>query len=220
MIRSLSEQYTPDEVAIYIIDFASMVLKNFETLNHVGGVVSSSEDEKLKNLFKMLWEEMETRKEKLLSVGVSSFVAYKEAGRTDMKQIVLIIDNLTALKELYFQDDDELLNLCREGITVGISIVIANAQRQGSDTNICRLFLTGSRYSAMTETNTLRFLNIVTGDLSIFREDVSQKWINRYLNVRRICRLQEKKNLKERKQSADISKNETENVLRWLGRSR
>ena len=72
----------------------------------------------------------------------------------------------------------------------------------------------------MTETNTLRFLNIVTGDLSIFREDVSQKWINRYLNVRRICRLQEKKNLKERKQSADISKNETENVLRWLGRSR
>ena len=63
VIRSLSEQYTPDEVAIYIIDFASMVLKNFETLNHVGGVVSSSEDEKLKNLFKMLWEEMETRKE-------------------------------------------------------------------------------------------------------------------------------------------------------------
>ena len=48
VIRSLSEQYTPDEVAIYIIDFASMVLKNFETLNHVGGVVSSSEDEKLK----------------------------------------------------------------------------------------------------------------------------------------------------------------------------
>lgn len=131
VIRSLSEQYTPDEVAIYIIDFASMVLKNFETLNHVGGVVSSSEDEKLKNLFKMLWEEMETRKEKLLSVGVSSFVAYKEAGRTDMKQIVLIIDNLTALKELYFQDDDELLNLCREGITVGISIVIANAQTAG-----------------------------------------------------------------------------------------
>ena len=80
VIRSLSEQYTPDEVAIYIIDFASMVLKNFETLNHVGGVVSSSEDEKLKNLFKMLWEEMETRKEKLLSVGVSSFVAYKRRG--------------------------------------------------------------------------------------------------------------------------------------------
>lgn len=159
VIRSLSEQYTPDEVAIYIIDFASMVLKNFETLNHVGGVVSSSEDEKLKNLFKMLWEEMGTRKEKLLSVGVSSFVAYKEAGRTDMKQIVLIIDNLTALKELYFQDDDELLNLCREGITVGISIVIANAQTAGigykylsSFSNRIALFCNdGNEYSAIFE---------------------------------------------------------------------
>ena len=159
VIRSLSEQYTPDEVAIYIIDFASMVLKNFETLNHVGGVVSSSEDEKLKNLFKMLWKEMETRKEKLLSVGVSSFVAYKEAGRTDMKQIVLIIDNLTALKELYFQDDDELLNLCREGITVGISIVIANAQTAGigykylsSFSNRIALFCNdGNEYSAIFE---------------------------------------------------------------------
>lgn len=136
---------------------------------------------------------METRKEKLLSVGVSSFVAYKEAGRTDMKQIVLIIDNLTALKELYFQDDDELLNLCREGITVGISIVIANAQTAGigykylsSFSNRIALFCNdGNEYSAI--------LNIVTGDLSIFREDVSQKWINRYLNVRRICRLQEKR---------------------------
>src|SRR5699024_9941071 len=29
------------------------------------------------------------------------------------------------------QDDDELLNLCREGISVGISIVIANAQTAG-----------------------------------------------------------------------------------------
>lgn len=108
-----------------------MVLKNFDSLNHVGGVVCASEDEKLKNLFKLLRTEMEERKERLISVGVSSFTAYREAGRTDLPQIVLIIDNLTALKELYFQDDDELLNLCREGITVGISIIIANAQTAG-----------------------------------------------------------------------------------------
>lgn len=90
---------------------------------------------------------------------VSSFVAYKEAGRTDMKQIVLIIDNLTALKELYFQDDDELLNLCREGITVGISIVIANAQTAGigykylsSFSNRIALFCNdGNEYSAIFE---------------------------------------------------------------------
>lgn len=131
IIRDLATKYTPDEVNIYAIDFASMVLKNFEGLNHVGGIVTSSEDEKLKNLMKLLFGEIETRKEKLLSVGVSSFVAYREAGYTDLPQIVLLIDNLTALKELYFQDDDALLNLCREGISVGLSIVIANSQTAG-----------------------------------------------------------------------------------------
>lgn len=131
IIRSLSTKYTPDEVNIYIIDFASMVLKNFDKLNHVGGVVCPSEDEKLKNLFKLLNTEIESRKEKLVSVGVSSFAAYKEAGEKDLPLIILMIDNLTALKELYFQDDDELLNLCREGLTVGISIVIANSQTAG-----------------------------------------------------------------------------------------
>lgn len=131
IVRSISTKYTPDEATIYIIDFASMVLKNFDKLNHVGGVVCPSEDEKLKNLFKLLYTEIEERKEKLMSVGVSSFAAYKEAGQTDLPLIVLLIDNLTALKELYFQDDDDLLNLCREGLTVGVSIVIANAQTAG-----------------------------------------------------------------------------------------
>ena len=131
IIRSVAEKYTPDEVSIYIIDFASMILKNFETLNHVGGVVTASEDEKLKNLMKMLYREIEVRKERMLSVGVSSFAAYREAGLTDLPQIILMIDNLTALKELYFQEDDELLNLCREGLSVGISVIIANAQTAG-----------------------------------------------------------------------------------------
>lgn len=131
IIRSVATKYSPNEAIIYIIDFASMVLKNFERLNHVGGVVCPSDDEKLKNLFKLINAEVEERKEKLMLVGVSSFAAYKEAGFADIPQIILMIDNLTALKELYFQDDDELLNLCREGLTVGISVIIANSQTAG-----------------------------------------------------------------------------------------
>ena len=91
IVRSIATKYSPQEVNIYALDFASMVLKNFEGLNHVGGVVTSSEDEKLKNLFKLLYTEIEMRKEKLLSVGVSSFAAYREAGKTDLPQIVLLV---------------------------------------------------------------------------------------------------------------------------------
>lgn len=131
VIRGIASNYSPNEVTMYIIDFASMVLKNFEKLNHVGGVVVSNEDEKLKNLFKLLNEEIVIRKEKLLTAGVSNFIAYKEASNDDLSQIVLLIDNLTALKELYFVEEDLLLPICRDGLSVGISVIIANSQTAG-----------------------------------------------------------------------------------------
>lgn len=131
IIRGIAENYSPNEVSVYIIDFSSMVLRNFEKLNHVGGVVVPNEEEKLKNLFRMLKEEIAFRKEKLLSVGVGNFIAYKEAGNKEFSQIVLIIDNLTALKEMYFNEEDFLLPICREGLSVGLSVIIANSQTSG-----------------------------------------------------------------------------------------
>lgn len=131
IIRSLTTKYSPEEVNIYIIDFASMYLKNFESLNHVGGVVTPSEDEKFKNLFKLIESEIVSRKERLLSAGVSSYLSYKEMGHKDLPHIVLMIDNLTLVSELYLQDEDALLPVCREGLSLGISVVVANAQTSG-----------------------------------------------------------------------------------------
>lgn len=131
IIKSISTDSTPLQSVFYIMDFGSMILKNFEGLKHVGGVVTSSEDEKLKNLFKLLIGEINSRKEKLLSVGVSSFSAYLEAGYTDLPQIYVIVDNFTALSELYLEDDDSLLVVMREGISFGVSTIVANNQTSG-----------------------------------------------------------------------------------------
>lgn len=131
IIRSLTESYSPSDINIYVIDFGSMILRNFGDLKHVGGVVCSYEDEKLKSLFRMLNEEIAVRKIKLAEVGVSSYASYRETGLKDIPQIVVLIDNLTALKELYLQEEDYLLPLCRDGVAVGISFVIANGQTAG-----------------------------------------------------------------------------------------
>ena len=131
MIRSIADTRTPSQANIYIIDFGSMVLKNFEDLHHVGGVVCSSEDEKLKHLFKLMLNDIASRKERLVSVGVSSFASYVEAGYKDIPQIYLFIDNLTALIELYLEEDDSLLTILREGVSVGISVIVGNAQTSG-----------------------------------------------------------------------------------------
>lgn len=164
IIKDISYRTTPYESVFYILDFASMSLKNYEMLNHVGGVVTSAEDEKLKNLFKLLFEEMNSRKEKLLVAGVSSFSAYIEAGNKDLPHIYIIIDNITALNELYFQDDDSLLTVIREGISVGISVIVANSQMSGigykyiaSFANKIGLYCNDSNeYSSVFDNSTLK----------------------------------------------------------------
>lgn len=131
MLKGIAMNYSPEDVNVYIIDFASMFLKNYEKMAHVGGVIISSEDEKLKTFMKMMVSEIKVRKEKLLGLGLSSFAAYRESGYKEIPQIVIMIDNMTALKELYAQYEDTLLHLCREGLSVGISIVAANLQSSG-----------------------------------------------------------------------------------------
>lgn len=131
MIRGMSAYYSPRDVNIYILDFGSMALKVFDPLNHVGGVVTASEDEKLKNFMRMIRIEMKTRKEVFSKMGITSFASYKEAGHNDIPHIVIMIDNFIALKELYSEYEDEILNICREGIAVGISLVITSLQTNG-----------------------------------------------------------------------------------------
>ena len=132
IIRNLASYKTPHEVSFYIIDFGSMILKNFESLNHVGGVVTSSEEEKLKNLFKLLISEIDIRKEKLLSIGVSSFSSFIDAGYTDFSQIYVMMDNFPVFKELYSEKyEEELFYLLREGVTYGISFIFTSPTTSG-----------------------------------------------------------------------------------------
>lgn len=134
VIRSLAEQYSPQEVNMYIFDFGSAILSRYEKLAHVGGVVCANEDEKFKNLMKLLHGEMENRRKVLKKAGLSSYASYLEAGfykTYHIPQIVVLIDNLTAMRELYLMENDVLLPLCREGNAVGITFVIANSQTSG-----------------------------------------------------------------------------------------
>lgn len=128
MVRGIAEKYSPDDVNIYVLDFASMIMKNFEPLKCVGGVVTAREDERLKALMKMLVEEIERRKDLLAGLGLSSFAAYREGGYRELPQIVLMIDNIGAVKELYPKYEENLLAICRDGVAVGISMVVTTVQ--------------------------------------------------------------------------------------------
>ena len=131
VIRSVAQLYTPEDVNIYILDFASLFLKNFEPLPHVGGVVTLQETEKIINLFRMLKEEVDWRRQKFMTLGVSTFAAYRESGARDLPQILLLVDDLAAAKAYFPVDNDPLLALCKDGLTLGISVIATATQPVG-----------------------------------------------------------------------------------------
>ena len=132
ILRTIGQKFDSEDVNIYIMDFASMTLKIFEKMKHVGGVVIPGEDEKLKNLFKLLKTSIQERKEKLLTVGVSSFGAYVEAGYTDYPRIIVLMDNFAVFKELYEETyEADFQFLTREGPTYGICFVVTNGRTAG-----------------------------------------------------------------------------------------
>lgn len=127
LVYGLLKKYTPQQVNVYLVDCGSMVLKIFENSAHVGGVVLSNEEEKCKNLFKLLNGMVIQRKKTLSSKGVGNYAAYLEAGFTDMPMAVVVIDNMAAFKEYFPDQADDINSLAREAQGVGISFVVTAA---------------------------------------------------------------------------------------------
>lgn len=157
IVYGLIKKYTAKQVNIYLIDCGSMVLKNFEESSHVGGVVLSNEDEKCKNLFKLLNTMVIQRKKILSGKGVGNYAAYLEAGYDDMPMVVVIIDNMAAFKEYFPDQAEEIGTLAREAQGVGISLIItavtSNSLNYRTQANFGRKFVLNcndtNEYSAM-----------------------------------------------------------------------
>ena len=128
IVKDLMRKGKPDEVNIYILDFASAVLKNYDDSSFVGGVVTATDDDRFKHFILLMQSEIVRRKDLLTESGLSSFAAYKEAGNTDLPQIVVMIDYFLGVKESYLQKEDMLLPLMREGISLGISFILTDIQ--------------------------------------------------------------------------------------------
>lgn len=128
IILQIMKNYTPEECSIYIVDCGGMALKSFESSNHVGGVVLANEEERMSNLFKMMANLIQQRKEIFSAKGLGTYSAYIEAGFRNVPQVLLIIDNLAAFKEYYNIYDDLILMLSREGQSMGVNMIVTATQ--------------------------------------------------------------------------------------------
>lgn len=140
---SLIKNHSADEVNIYIMDFGSETLKIFEKAPQVGGVIVSADEEKTVNFLRMLYTELEKRKNLFSEFG-GDYTSYcKNSGKT-LPNIVVLVNNYSGFAEQY-EDLQELFSLLtRDGVKYGIYFAVTagstNAVRYKTQQNFKTMF--------------------------------------------------------------------------------
>lgn len=131
ILKGIALRYSSDEVNVYVLDFATQILKKFDKLRHVCDVVTQSEVEKVQIFIKTLNKELMERKARFAELGFSSYSSYRESEECDIPQIIVLIDNIGILRENYPRMEDDLLKIVKEGISVGICVIMTAPQSTG-----------------------------------------------------------------------------------------
>ena len=122
MIYSIINKHTPKEVNLYLLDFEAGTLNAFAKAPHIGDVMLAYDAEKITNLFKTLYKELETRKRKFAEYG-GSYLTYIEESEEKVPNIIIVINNYAAFAETYPEKEDAINYLTREGSKYGIYFV-------------------------------------------------------------------------------------------------
>ena len=123
VVLSLGMHYSPQDINIYILDCGGWSMSMFSGMPHVGGIALDSEEEKFFKFEKLIMQEFESRKRKFLQNAVSSLKAYRESVSSDMPAIVIAIDNIIPIFDLYPDLENLFVTIARDGATYGIYLI-------------------------------------------------------------------------------------------------
>lgn len=144
MLYSMVTSYSPNEVITYIMDFGSESLNVFSGIPHVGDIITSDDNEKINNLFKLLFYMLEERKN-LFSDYNGDYNVYSANSDNKVPCVVVVLNNYDSYSELYPNYEDKLIQITREGPRYGIYFVITvtnpNNMRLKISQNIKQLFV-------------------------------------------------------------------------------
>lgn len=123
---TLIEDHGTDELNLYILDFGSETLRAFEKAPQVGDVITSSDEEKTVNFFKMLHREIEDRRSRFADYG-GDYTGYCRRGEEPVPNIVVVLNNYSAFAEQHEALLEEFAVLTRDATKYGIFFVITTS---------------------------------------------------------------------------------------------
>jgi S-DNA-T family DNA segregation ATPase FtsK/SpoIIIE len=122
IIYSTVKNHRVDEINYYIIDYGSESLRRYLSLPHVGGIVFSGEEEKFHNLFKMIKEELQTRKKLFADYG-GEYLNYIKNSNSPLPLKVIVFNNYDSIYESNPNLYDDLPELVRDSERYGVIFI-------------------------------------------------------------------------------------------------
>lgn len=127
LLYGLLRDYDAAHLNIYVLDLGEETLQAFDEAPQIGGVLLSGDGEQVVNLFKMLLNELTSRK-KRFAQDDGDYRTYSRRTGKAIPHILVVIRNYSAFAEQFEELEDALLQLTREGSKYGIYFLItANA---------------------------------------------------------------------------------------------
>ena len=123
VIRSCIVEHSPEEVNIYGVDCGSQTLGIFNMFPHVGDMVTIDDEEKIKDLIRMLEKEIDIRKDLFQEYG-GNYNDYIANSNKSLPMMVVCINNFDAFEETYEDLIDNLQTIVRDGSKYGIVFVL------------------------------------------------------------------------------------------------
>ncbi len=115
----------------YILDFGNSGLIQFKNLPHTADYISLDNMDKLQKLLKILQDEIKVRKRLFADRSAMNFTMYNQMTEEKLPAIFLFIDNYDVIRELEVELESVLTQFTRDGVSLGIYVVIA-ATRLGA----------------------------------------------------------------------------------------
>ena len=131
LVTSMCRYYTPEDISIYVIDCGGWGMSVFADMPHVGGIVLDYEEEKLLKLEQMIREEFNRRKMLFLRNNVTTLAAYRSEVDNREPAIMIIIDNILPLFDMYPDIENFLIKVANEGTSYGIYLVYSANSTSG-----------------------------------------------------------------------------------------
>ena len=140
LIYSLITTYSVDEVNIYALDFGAETLRLYKNAPQIGGLVFSSEKDRIANLFKLIKKIIEERKKLFIEYSGSYESYLKNSGQT-LPNVILILNNFETFNDTYGVNHfEDLVSITREGTKYGVYVIVTVSGTNGMRSKLSQNF--------------------------------------------------------------------------------